>query len=91
MQAQEQRHRALHAQRKRILPTDIEFSTENHQGGVSSHASATPAGIVCDKGDIFSIKSLLQKLNPDSDRLFQRPKVKYSTKDVVWFTAQALG
>ena len=76
---------------KEYCQLTLEFSTKNHQGGVNSHASAIPAGIICDKGDIFSIKFLLQKLNSDSDRLFQRPKVKYSAKDAVWLTAQALG
>ena len=49
-------------------------------------AIATPSGRIQNLDQVQSIDILISKLNPECDRLFQRPRINYSVKDKYWFT-----
>ena len=67
------------------LGTD--FAQKNHQlGGI-----ATPAGRIQNLDQVHSIEMLISKLNPECERLFQRPRTNYSAKDKCWFTKAPMG
>ena len=67
------------------LGTD--FAPNKHQlGGI-----ATPCGRIQSLDQVHSIDMLISKMNPEWDRLFQRPRINYSAKDKCWFTKALMG
>ena len=40
---------------------------------------------------VFDVRFLLSKLNPDYDRLFQKEKCQYDAHDMIWSENMALG
>eukprot|EP00117_Sycon_ciliatum_P038685 scpid6132/ scgid28703/ len=67
-----------------------EFATKNNQGGATSRISPD-AGIICKPDDVQCLRFYLRKLNPNCDRLFQRPKTRYSHFEPTWFDALPMG
>ena len=86
-----------------LRKTDLQFHTDEHgakyvklgtdfaQKNHQLEGIATPSGRIQNLDQVHSIEMLISKLNPECDRLLQRPRINYSAKDKCWFTKAPMG
>ena len=66
------------------------FLTKNSAGGINSREFGS-AGRITDPKQVAAIKMLLEKTNPDLDRLFQRVHPSFHPSHQFWFIKAPLG
>lgn len=70
---------------KEYFMLNVDLVTKNHPGGVGDRCDPPTAGRIQEPEQAFSVKFLLERLNPDQDVLFQNARSNMPKREKIWF------
>ena len=69
----------------------MDLASKNRPGGIGDHHDPPTASRIQDLQQVFGVKTLLQRLHPEQEALFQKVKPKVTKDDQLWYENAPLG